>query len=91
MLYCSTVRTSSSVARHWLLPSSDGPLAEFRDMNTEVLEGGVSPGELRGACSVMPFLGEARVVIARDLLCRVKGKAAKDLVAVLPDVPRLPC
>jgi len=60
---------------------------EFRDMNTEILEGAVTPAELRGACSVMPFLGEARVVIARGLLGKVKGKAAKDLLAVLKDVP----
>jgi len=66
---------------------ASGLSPEFRDMNTEVLEGGVSPGELRGACSVMPFLGEARVVIARDALSRVKGQTAKDLVAVLPEIP----
>lgn len=63
-----------------------GLTPDFRDMNTEILEGSVSPGDLRGACSVMPFLGESRIVIARDLLSKVKGKAAQGLVAVLPEV-----
>lgn len=34
----------------------------------------------------MPFLGESRIVIARDLLSKVKGKAAQGLVAVLSEV-----
>jgi len=63
-----------------------GLTPDFRDMNTEILEGTVSPGDLRGACSVLPFLGESRIVIARDLLSKAKGKAAQELVAVLPDV-----
>jgi DNA polymerase III subunit delta len=63
-----------------------GLTPDFRDMNTEILEGIVSPGDLLGACSVMPFLGEARIVIARDLLSKVKGKAAQELVAVFPDI-----
>jgi len=63
-----------------------GLTPDFRDMNTEILEGAVSPGDLRGACSVMPFLGEARIVIARNLLSKAKGKTAQEFVAVLSDV-----
>lgn len=63
-----------------------GLTPDFRDMNTAILQGAVSPGDLRGACSVMPFLGEARIVIARDLLREVKGKTAQEFVAVLSDV-----
>jgi DNA polymerase III subunit delta len=60
---------------------------EFRDLNTEILEGAVSPGELRRACSVMPFLGEVRVVIARSALTEARGGAAQEIADMLATVP----
>jgi DNA polymerase III subunit delta len=64
-----------------------GLMPDLRDMNTEVLEGAVSPGDLRRACSVMPFLGEVRVVIARDAFSKSRGAAAQAIVDVLASVP----
>lgn len=66
--------------------AGSGLSAEFRDMNTEILEGAVSAGDLRSACSVMPFLGEARIVVARDLLSKARAETAQEIVDVLPDV-----
>jgi DNA polymerase-3 subunit delta len=60
---------------------------DFRDLNTEVLEGKVDFGDLRRACSTMPFLGEGRIVIAYDVLSNVKGADAKEIVAYLPTLP----
>ena len=65
---------------------TSGLSEDFRDMNTEVLEGSVSPGDLRAACSVMPFLGEVRIVIARDVVGKLRAAAAREFVDVLPDV-----
>ncbi|MBN1246963.1 MAG: DNA polymerase III subunit delta [Anaerolineae bacterium] len=59
---------------------------EFRDMNTEILEGAVSPGELRRACGVVPFLSAVRIVVARDVLSKVRADATQEIVDVLPDV-----
>jgi DNA polymerase-3 subunit delta len=64
-----------------------GIAPDFRDLNTEVLEGQVAFGDLRRACSTMPFLGEGRIVIAYDLLSKVKGAAAREIADYLPSLP----
>lgn len=69
-----------------LLKGSDVP-ADFRDMNTEILEGTVSLGELRRACSVMPFLGESRIVIAYDVLGKSRKEQVREIVDYLSDLP----
>ncbi len=60
---------------------------DLRDLNTEVLEPPVSIGELRRACSTIPFLGGARIVIARDAMGKDKGALSKEFAAYLPDMP----
>ncbi len=67
--------------------AQSGLPTDLRDMNTETLEGSVGPGDLRRACSVMPFLGEVRIVIARDTLSSSRGDAAREIVAILGAVP----
>lgn len=64
-----------------------GIAPDFRDLNTEILDGKAAFGDLRRACSTMPFLGEGRIVIVYDLLSNVKGAAAKEIVAYLPTLP----
>ncbi len=64
-----------------------GLMPDLRDMNTEVLEGAVSPGQLLGACSIMPFLGEVRVVIVRDVLAKARSEVAKEIADMLTTVP----
>jgi len=60
---------------------------DLQDLNTEILHVPVAPADLRRACSTIPFLGDARIVIARDVLSQTKGQAAKDIAAYLPDMP----
>lgn len=63
---------------------------DLRDLNTEVLEGAVTAATLRQACSTIPFLGDRRIVIARELLSQTKGPMAKEIgeiAAYLPDLP----
>ena len=69
------------------LVAQSGLSADFRDMNTEILDSPVGPGDLRRACSVMPFLGEVRIVIARDVLSSSRGDATREIVDVLAVVP----
>lgn len=72
------------------LVTETGLSPDLRDLNTEVLEGSVTAAALRQACSAIPFLGDARVVIARDVLSQIKALAAKeiaDIAAYLPDLP----
>ncbi len=66
--------------------AGSGLSEDFRDMNTEVLTGAVSAGDLRRACSVMPFLGDVRVVVARGLFSKAKGGAVQEIMDVLPNV-----
>ena len=58
------------------------------DLNTTRFEANVSFSQLRQACSAMPFLAPARLVLVRDLL---KGKLDKsyvnELKAFLPTLP----
>ncbi len=60
---------------------------DLRAFNTEVLTGPATAADLRRACSTIPFLGEVRLVIARELLSQAKGTAAKEMAAYLPDIP----
>jgi DNA polymerase III subunit delta len=64
---------------------------DLRDMNTEILEGALAPVDLRRACSTLPFLGEVRVVIARDVLAKVKGAAAEEMADMLVSFPPTTC
>ncbi|MGC9468683.1 MAG: DNA polymerase III subunit delta [Anaerolineae bacterium] len=79
-----------SEALNAIIAESD-PAADLRDMNTEILEGPISSGELRRACSTVPFLAQVRIVIARDVLSTSKGQAARDLADLLPTVPETTC
>jgi DNA polymerase-3 subunit delta len=64
-----------------------GLTPDLRDLNTEVLHAPVSESDLRRACSTIPFLGDVRIIIARDVLGQTKGQAAKDIAAYLPEMP----
>ncbi|HOU15112.1 MAG TPA: DNA polymerase III subunit delta [Anaerolineae bacterium] len=64
-----------------------GLTPDLRDLNTEVLASSTTVAELRRACSTIPFLGDVRIVIARDILTQTKGPAAKEIAAYLPDIP----
>lgn len=60
---------------------------DLRALNTETHEGTPTFGELRQACSTVPFLGDTRVVIYKDALSLVKGSLAKEIVTYLPELP----
>jgi DNA polymerase-3 subunit delta len=67
-----------------------GLMPDLRDLNTEVLEAPVTAAALRQACSTIPFLGDVRIVIAREFLSQSKGRAANEIdeiAAYLPDLP----
>ncbi|MCU0519980.1 MAG: DNA polymerase III subunit delta [Anaerolineae bacterium] len=64
---------------------------DFGDINTETLEGNASMGDMRRACLTVPFLGEVRVVIARDVLAALKGDDVQELADFLPMVPSTTC
>lgn len=67
--------------------SKSGLPQDFEDINTETLEGDVSAGDVRRACLTVPFLGEVRVVIARDVLQKFKGDEAREVADFLPMIP----
>lgn len=64
-----------------------GITPDLRDLNTAILTPPLTAGDLRRACSVIPFLGGARLVIVRDGLSRDRGALADEIVAYLPDLP----
>ncbi|HQE91882.1 MAG TPA: DNA polymerase III subunit delta [Anaerolineae bacterium] len=64
-----------------------GLAPDWHDLNTDVLTGPLTLAELRQACSTIPFLGDARIVIVREALSPAKGPAAKEIAAYLPDIP----
>ncbi len=64
-----------------------GLMPDLRGLNTEVLTKSATVAELRRACSTIPFLGDVRIVIAREILSQAKGQTAKEIAAYLPDVP----
>lgn len=55
--------------------------------NSETLTAPVSYQQLRASSSVIPFLGDKRVVIVRDMLVSVKGDAAREVADFLPSIP----
>lgn len=67
--------------------AESGVAPDFRDLNTEILQGPVPLGELRRAYSVVPFLGEVRIVIARDVLAKASKQESEEIVDLLADVP----
>lgn len=67
-----------------------GLTPDLRDLNTEVLDMPVTAVALRQACSTIPFLGDVRIVIARELLSQTKKGATQEIseiTAYLPDLP----
>ena len=67
-----------------------GLTPDLRVLNVEVLEAPTTAAALRQACSAIPFLGDARIVIARELLSQTKGPMTKEIdeiAAYLPDLP----
>ncbi len=60
---------------------------DLKALNTETHEGTPTLGELRQACSTLPFLGDARIIIYKDALAQVKGSLGKAIVGYLPDLP----
>ena len=67
-----------------------GLTPDLRDLNTEVLEAPATGAALRRACSTIPFLGDVRIVIVRELLSQTKGRAVdeiEEIAAYLPDLP----
>ncbi len=61
--------------------------ADLLEFNAETLIAPFTIAEFRQACSTIPFLGEARVIIARQGLSKDKGKLADDIAEYLPDLP----
>jgi len=64
-----------------------GMQPDLQDLNTEVLEAPFTSGELRRACSTLPFLGDVRIVVAWDALSDNKGQFAKEVAGYLPELP----
>jgi DNA polymerase-3 subunit delta len=60
---------------------------DLKALNTEIHEGTPTLGELRLACSSLPFLGDTRIVIYHDALAEVKGPLGKEITGYLPDIP----
>ena len=60
---------------------------DLKALNTEIHAGTPTLGELRQACSALPFLGDTRIVIYNDALAQVKGALGKEIVGYLPDLP----
>lgn len=75
--------------REWLAKQLEklGP-ADMLALNTTRLDSQATLTELQQACSAMPFLAKARIVIVEDLLSSVADKALLDgLEAWLPEMP----
>jgi DNA polymerase-3 subunit delta len=66
---------------------ASGLMPDLQDLNVETLTGPAPAGELRRTCATMPFLGDVRVVIARDVLAHAKDKGAQEIAAYLPNLP----
>jgi DNA polymerase-3 subunit delta len=60
---------------------------DLKALNTETHEGTPTLGELRQACSTLPFLGDTRVIIYYDALTEVKGSLGKEIAAYLLELP----
>ncbi len=69
------------------LISQAGLSADLLEFNTETLIAPFTITEFRQACSTIPFLGDARVVIVRQGLSKDKGHLAEEIAAYLPDLP----
>ncbi len=64
-----------------------GVSPDWRDLNTEILTAPLTPADFRRACNTIPFLGDRRIVIAREVLSNLKGEAAREVAAYLADMP----
>jgi DNA polymerase-3 subunit delta len=64
-----------------------GLTPDLRTLNVDVLRAPVTLADLRQACSTIPFLGDVRIVIARDVLEQANAQAAREIAEYLPDVP----
>ena len=65
--------------------------ADFKDLNTEILEAPLSIGELRRACGTIPFLGDTRIVIAQNTLNKADKQTIKAITDYLADLPPTTC
>ena len=64
-----------------------GLTPDLRTLNVDILYAPVTPAHLRQTCSAIPFLGDVRIVIARDVLDQANAQAAKEIAEYLPDLP----
>mgnify|MGYP000073552904 CR=1 FL=1 len=60
---------------------------ELREVNLTVVEGAVTPGELKQTCRALPFLGAVRVVVVRDALTAARAQELHELASVLEELP----
>ncbi|NLE46213.1 MAG: DNA polymerase III subunit delta [Chloroflexi bacterium] len=67
--------------------AASGLAPDLRAVNTEVLDETASAGDLRRACSAIPFLGDVRVVIASGLLSKAHEQSGQEIADYLSDVP----
>ncbi|MBN1873705.1 MAG: DNA polymerase III subunit delta [Anaerolineae bacterium] len=70
---------------------SSGLEPDLKDLNTEVLDAPVTFGELRRACSTIPFLGNVRVVVANNVLSKADKQTTQAIAEYLPDLPPTTC
>ena len=64
---------------------------DVQGLNTETLTGPISAGDLRRACSVVPFLSTVRIVIVEDGLARLRDEEAAAVAGYLEAVPESTC
>lgn len=60
---------------------------QLRDVNLTIVEGPVSPRELRQVCQAMPFLGTVRVVVARNAVAAARAQELRELASVFGNLP----
>lgn len=60
---------------------------DLKALNTETHEGPPTLGELRQACSTLPFLGDKRIIIYNDALGQIKGSLVKEIADYMSDLP----
>ena len=60
---------------------------DLKALNTETHEGPPTLGELRQACSTLPFLGDKRIIIYNDALGQIKGPLVKEIADYMSDLP----
>lgn len=69
------------------LLEKSGLTPDLRDFNVETLEHPTTAAELRRSSSTIPFLGDVRIVVARELLARSSKDDLQEIAGYLPDLP----